>query len=100
MMVYFVRSDRDWSLIFNTLKEAEKCFESWKDDYMSEGVSLDDSFVEIHEVKSKDDEDIDNSKVIKRVEVTVDEQQYKDFGNPKDQGMDFEFWAKWQEVKV
>lgn len=97
-MIYFVRTDSDWSLTFNTLKEAEKCFEDWKDDYMSEGVSLDDSFVELHEAKSKDDEDVDNSKVIKRVEVVVDEQKHKEAGSPKDNGMDFEFWAKWQEV--
>lgn len=97
-MIYFVRTDSDWSLIFNTLNEAEKCFEDWKDDYMSEGVSLDDSFVEIHEAKSKDDEDVDNSKVIKRVEVVVDEQKHKEIGYPKDNGIDFTFWAKWQEV--
>lgn len=97
-MIYFVRTDKDWSLKFATLEEAERCFESWKDDYMSEGVSLDDSFVEIHEAKSNEDEDLDNSKVIKRVIVEVDEQQHEDFGDPKDQGMDFTFWAKWKEV--
>lgn len=99
-MIYFVRTDKDWSLKFATLKEAERCFESWKDDYMSEGVCLNDSFVEIHEAKSNEDEDLDNSKVIKRVEVVVDEQQYKDLGTPEENGMEFQFWAKWQEIEV
>lgn len=99
-MVYFVRTDSDWSLVFNTLKEAERCFENWKDEYMSDGVSLDDSFIEIHQAEGRDDEDIDNSKVIKRVEVIVDEQQYKDLGTPEENGMEFQFWAKWQEVEL
>lgn len=99
-MVYFVRTDNDWSLMFNTLREAEKCFEEWKDDYMAEGVSLDDSFVEIYEANSKKDGDIDNARVIRRVEAAVDEQQHNSLGAPQDNGMDFQFWAKWQEVNV
>lgn len=99
-MVYFVRTDSDWSSIYKTLQEAEQCFERWKDNYMSEGVSLDDSYVELYEAFSQEDEDVDDAKLIKRVEVIVDEEQHRELGNPKDHGMDFTFWAKWQEVEV
>lgn len=99
-MKYFVRTDSDFSLTFNTLREADNCFDSWKDSYMSEGVNMDESFVELRKYEESVEDYIEESKLIKRIVPVIDEQQYKDFGEPKDNGMDFKYWAKWQEESV
>lgn len=98
-MMYFIVSDSDWSDRFNDLEEAKRLMESWKENYLCDGVSLDDSYIELREADDSYDPDLDNSIVLKRFEVVVDEQQHKDLGTPEENGMDFAFWAKWQEVQ-
>lgn len=98
-MVYFVVTDHDWSKNFQNIGDAKKLMESWKDSYMGEGVS-EDSFIELREADTSYEPDIDNARILQRFEVVEDEQQLKDFGTPEENGMDFAWWAKWQEVNV
>lgn len=96
-MRFFVSDDKgNYSLIFNTVSEAEKCFEEWKDDAMSEGVTLDDSYIELHQFEVDEEDAI----VIKRVVPEVDLEKNKELGTPEENEMDFQFWAKWKEVNV
>lgn len=99
-MVYIVRTEEGDVRTVTGLREAEKCFEEIKNTSMSNVVSFDDSFVELYEAKSETDEDIDNAVLLKRVVPVVDEKQYKEFGTPEENGMDFQYWAKWKEEKI
>jgi len=76
-----------------TLEEAKKEFENWKDYLMSESVTADESFVEI--VVSEDG--FEDYTVIKKVIAVIDNDR-TELGTPKEEGFDWEYWAKWQEV--
>lgn len=88
--MYSVFDDKGYmSLKFKTMQEVEKCAEEWRDTYMGEGVDY-DSYISI--VEWVNDHDFEE---VKRWGIVVDEQQHKDYGNPRDQGCDYDFWAKW-----
>ena len=88
--MYSVFDDKGcMSVKVDTVKEAEQLAESWRDSYMCDGVDF-DSHVEIVEWINDDD-----FKEVQRWNIDVDDQQHKDFGNPRDNGCDYDFWAKW-----
>lgn len=93
MKKYMVITDRDSSAPLLTLDQAERVFESWKDDYMSDGVCADESYVEIVE----SDDDFEDHKVIKRVIAVIDHDR-TELRTPREEGFDWDYWAKWQEV--
>lgn len=76
---------------FETLEEAEISYEWYKDYKMGDGVH-EDSYVEL--VYS--DDDFEDSVTIKRASVVVDEERMK-ISTPKDEGYEWEYWAKWHE---
>ena len=93
MKKYRVQNESWASKEFDSLEEAEIVFERWKEEMMSEGVHVGDSLVEIVEY----DDETDDDKVIKMVIAEIDKDRV---GNPRDEGRDFDYWAKWQEVEV
>jgi hypothetical protein len=89
---YRVHTEWDCSEEFDSIEEAEKKFEYYKGELMADGVD-EDSYVEI--VIS--DDDFDDYEVIKKVKAVVDSERMK-ISNPRDEGFDWDYWAKWQEV--
>lgn len=76
---------------FKTLEEAEISYEWYKDQKMGDGVT-EDSYVEL--VYS--DDDFEDYQVLKRADVIIDEERMKK-SIPRDEGYDFDWWAKWYE---
>lgn len=93
MKKYRVNSENDF-WITDSLTEAERVFERWKDDYMSEGVVADESFVSI---ESSEDDFEETIVIIKKVIAVVDEDRHE-LGTPEEEGFEWDYWAKWQEV--
>ncbi|MGM0971664.1 MAG: hypothetical protein ACQEW2_02270 [Bacillota bacterium] len=77
---------------FDNLEEALGKYELTKDMEMGEGVDQ-DSYVEL--VCSEND--FEDYKVLKRAMVIVDEERMAK-GLPRDEGYDFDYWAKWEEL--
>lgn len=77
---------------FDNLEQALGKYELTKDIEMGEGVDQ-DSYVEL--ICSEDD--FEDYKVLKRAIVEVDEERMK-ISAPKDEGYEWDCWAKWQEV--
>lgn len=67
-------------------------YETVKDWKMSEGVT-EDSYVEL--VYS--DDDFEDHVVLKRAMVVRDDERME-LGTPQEEGMDFDYWAKWEEM--
>ena len=76
-----------------SFEEAEKIYDRWKDELMCEGVQADESFVEI--VESEDD--FEDYKVVKKVLAVIDHDR-TELRTPREEGFDWDYWAKWQEV--
>ncbi|TCK01358.1 UNVERIFIED_ORG: hypothetical protein BDK47_11649 [Anoxybacillus amylolyticus] len=93
MKKYRVRTEMEYSMELNTLEEAEKVFNTWKEDLMAEGVVIDETFVEIIESEN----DFDDYRVIRKVIAVIDHDRYE-LGTPREEGFDWDYWAKWQEV--
>jgi len=91
MKLYRVDTDRWSSKEFSDLKEAENKYEYTKDQEMGEGVD-EDSYVQL--VCSEDN--FEDYEVIKIARVEVDEERMK-ISTPKDEGYDWDYWAKWKE---
>lgn len=94
MKQYEIRTDNHWSGIISTKEEALERFEVWKDSLMGEGVSIDESYVELIEIS----DDFETETAIKKAIAVIDEDMHKDAGEPRQNGYDFDFWAKWKEV--
>lgn len=60
---------------------------------MLEGVQAYQSYVEIVESEN----DFEDYKVIKKVLAVVDDDR-AELGTPREEGVDFDYWAKWEEV--
>lgn len=90
---YRVHTDRDCSHEFISYEEAEKVYESWKDGLISDSVVANETFVEI--VKSSDE--FEDHEVIKKVIAVVDNDR-SELRTPREEGFDWDYWAKWQEV--
>ncbi|OXM83992.1 hypothetical protein [Paenibacillus rigui] len=93
MKKYRVHTEMDVSKEFETLVQAEKIYERWKDDLMSEGVQANESFVEIAE----SDDGFEDYKVVKKVIAVIDNDR-TELRTPREEGCDWDYWAKWQEV--
>jgi len=78
---------------FESLELAKKTYESWKDYLMSECVQANESFVEI--VESNDD--FEDYTIIKQVIAVVDDDR-TELKSPREEGCDWDYWAKWHEV--
>jgi hypothetical protein len=91
---YRVHTENDLSLEYDSLEQAEKVFERWKDNLMVDGVTAYESYVELAESA----DDFDDYKVIKKVIAVVDDDR-TELGTPREEGFDWDYWAKWQEVK-
>lgn len=94
MKKYQVHTDKDCSATLLTLDQAERVYERWKDDYMSDTVVAGESYIEL--VESEDD--FEDHTVIKR-EVAVIDHDRTELRTPREEGFDWDYWAKWQEVK-
>ncbi|ADO59936.2 hypothetical protein PPSC2_28500 (plasmid) [Paenibacillus polymyxa SC2] len=90
---YRVQTDKNSSAPLLTLEQAEGVFERWKDDYMSDTVIADESYVEIIE----SDDDFEDYLVIKKVIAVIDNDR-TELQTPREEGFDWDYWAKWQEV--
>lgn len=94
MLKYRVLTDKDY-VELDTREEAKRTFEIWKDNYMAEGVVANESFVEM----TVTNDDFETEATIERVVAVEDEEQFRDLGSPRDQGMEWDYWAKWQVSK-
>lgn len=93
MSLWRVQTDTWTSNEYESLDLAMLQFEKTKDREIGEGVT-EDSYVEL--VVSHDN--FDDYHVIKRVNAIIDEERMEKEGSPDEQGYDFQWWAKWQEV--
>jgi hypothetical protein len=92
---YGVRDD--WDGLFDTmdtLEDAEKLYNWVKEEKISEGVDINESFVSI--VESEDEFETETE--IKRSIIVRDDELMKEIGTPEENGYEYEYWAKWQEV--
>jgi len=95
MKKYIVLTDRgDCSPRLQILEQAERVYERWKDDYMSDGVIADESYVEIAE----SEDDFEDYKVIKKVIAVIDHDR-NELRTPREEGFDWDYWAKWEETE-
>jgi hypothetical protein len=78
---------------FDKIEKAESYFNYQKDELMSDGVVADETFVELTESVDA----FENHKVIKKVIAVVDNERHE-LGTPREEGFDWDYWAKWQEV--
>jgi hypothetical protein len=95
MKKYRVQTDKDSSAPLLTIEQAENVFERWKDDYIGDLVVADESYVEIVE----SDDDFENNKVIRKVIAVIDNDR-TELRTPREEGMDWDYWAKWEEISV
>jgi hypothetical protein len=95
MPKYRVHTEMDVSNEHESLESAEKVYENWKDSLMSEGVQANESFVEIAE----SDDDFEDYKVIRKVIAVIDHDR-TELRTPREEGMDWDYWAKWEEISV
>lgn len=93
MKKYRVDTDTWSSKEFTNLQEAENEYEYTKDQEMGEGVN-EDSYVQL--VCSEDD--FEDYKIIKIARAVVDEERMK-ISTPKQEGLEWDYWAKWMEYK-
>jgi hypothetical protein len=90
---YQVQTEVENSKELLTLEEAIKIFEDWKDGMMSEGVIADETYIQI--VKSIDD--FEDHEIIQKVIAVIDEDRHE-LRTPREEGMDWDYWAKWENV--
>lgn len=92
MKKYKVHSERYTSVEFTDLDKALKEYEYVKDAEISDEVDM-DSYVEL--ISSIDD--FEDSEKVKRAIIVVDEEKMA-ISTPKEEGYEWEYWAKWKEV--
>lgn len=92
MKKYKVYSERYTSEEFIDLDKALKEYEDLKDKEISDEVDM-DSYVEL--ISSEDD--FEDSETIKKSIIVVDEEKMA-INTPKEEGYEWEYWAKWKEV--
>lgn len=93
---YGVRDDWDGLIdTMSTLEEAEKYYESIKESKMADGVDANESFVSI--VESEDEFETETE--LRRSIVVKDDDLTKEIGTPEENGFEYKYWAKWEEVK-
>jgi len=93
MVKYRVHTDMDCSKEFDSLEAAEKVYERWKDDLMTEGVQANETFVEI----AKSNDGFEDYEVIKKVIAVVDHDR-TELCSPREEGFDWDYWAKWKSI--
>lgn len=94
MKKYRIQTEMDFYEA-DSYKQAWKIFHRWKDDMMAEGVVADETFIAI--IESEDD--FETETVIRKLIAVVDNERME-LGTPEQEGIpDWEYWAKWQEVK-
>ncbi|MGM0806500.1 MAG: hypothetical protein ACQET8_23385 [Bacillota bacterium] len=93
MKKYRVLTDMDSSFEYATLDDALEIYERWKDNYMSDGVVENETYVELQE----SEDDFEDYIVVKKVIAVIDHDRHE-LGTPREEGMDWDYWAKWQEV--
>lgn len=93
MKKYRVQTDRDNTPKLLTLEQAERVYERWKDDYLSDGVVADESYVEI--VESEDD--FEDYTIVKKVVAVIDHDR-TELRSPREEGFDWDYWAKWEKI--
>jgi hypothetical protein len=93
MTKYQVNTEDASSEEFDQIEDAEKLYEFWKDNKMADGVN-EDSYVEI--VASNDD--FADHWVVKKV-VAVEDHERNELLSPREEGMDWDYWAKWKRVE-
>lgn len=76
---------------FTEFDLANSHYEYSKDQKMGEGVN-EDSYVEL----IYSDDDFEDGDIIKRSAIIVDLEKMA-ISNPRDEGFDFDYWAKWIE---
>ncbi|MFG0217231.1 hypothetical protein ACFU8X_29695 [Brevibacillus porteri] len=94
MKKYRVDTQSWGSKEFDDIEKAEACYEYRKDREMSEGID-ESSFVEL--VCSEDD--FEDYVVIKRA-VAIEDVDRMAKSTPKEEGYEWDYWAKWQEVDL
>ncbi|MFI2856952.1 hypothetical protein ACH6EH_07400 [Paenibacillus sp. JSM ZJ436] len=92
---YMVVTNDHISNPFGALKEAVEMFEVLQNDMMSEGVQEGETYIEI--IASTDDFE-DDRRVIKKVFAVIDHDR-TELSTPREEGMDWDYWAKWVEVE-
>ena len=81
------------------LDSYEETLEEWKDRMLGEGVS-DDDYIEVHAFDESKGETEEESYPIKRFNIVVNEERMKT-STPKEEGyVEWDYWAKWEEVSV
>lgn len=78
---------------FEDFQEASNYFEFWKDELMNDGVVAEETIIEF--IESEDD--FKNEKIIKKLVAVIDDDRHE-LGKPRDEGFDWDYWAKWQDV--
>lgn len=91
MKKYIVQTENWQSEEIEELTDAVAEYEDTKDRVIGEGVT-EDSFVEL--VSSEDD--FEDYEIVKRADVVVDEEKMA-ISTPKEEGLDWDYWAKWQD---
>jgi|GEM_PF-2123932 len=94
MKKYRVHTESDCSQEFDVLAQAEQTFERWKDNSMEDGVIVGESYVEIAE----SEDNFEDYRVIKKVVAAIDNDT--GLGSPREEGMDWDYWAKWEDVVI
>lgn len=92
MKKYKAFSERFTSKEFTDYEEALKEYEEIKDREISDQVDM-DSYVEL--IESEDD--FEDGVTIKKAIIVVDEEKMA-ISTPKDEGYEWDYWAKWQET--
>ncbi|ATF13616.1 hypothetical protein A616_17005 [Brevibacillus brevis X23] len=92
---YRVHTNMDCSNEFESPEEAEKVYENWKDSMMTDSVVANKSYVEI----AKSSDGFEDYEVIKKVIAAIDLDR-TELRTPREEGFDWDYWAKWQEVDL
>lgn len=95
MTKYRVHSEWDCEE-FDSLEEAERFYQFLKDEQMVDGVVANESFVQMDK---SEDEDFEEHEIIKKV-IAIRDTERTELRTPKEEGFDWDYWAKWQEVKI
>lgn len=92
MRKYKVFSERNTSKEFTELDKALKEYEDLKDWEITNDCDS-DTYVEL----IASDDDFEDSETIRKSVIVEDEERMAK-STPREEGFDFDYWAKWQEV--
>lgn len=91
-MTYRVATEYE-SLEINGYDKALNYYEFVKESRMSEGVTADESYVELQ----RSEDGFEDYKVLKRATAVIDHDRIE-LRTPREEGFDWDYWAKWEEV--